>query len=87
MTAPDPTGVAAAMAVTLFVGCAVHDADESQKKRIKEKALPFLEDMSLPASEAYRKVMETVRDILGPGWSPHGEWLDNINSLLGAKKR
>jgi hypothetical protein len=75
------TSIEGFMAFILFVGAAVHDANEEQRARLNLEMPPLLDAMR--DKESYKRemaaVMEGVLEIMGDDWQMDEEsrkWID-----------
>ncbi|MCB9377040.1 MAG: hypothetical protein H6515_14390 [Microthrixaceae bacterium] len=82
-TVPSGESIKLALVVVMFIGAANQDATREQRNRLRDEAIPPLRDPSLTPGQAWEKAVRTAAAIMGPAWSPSGEWDEWITALIG----
>lgn len=79
--------VAGYLALTLYVGAAINDADLAQKKRLQNEIKPHLDQLRTAEEKkmvrnAVLGVFETIQEVMGPDWKPASAHWQFIQRLL-----
>ena len=70
-----------ALALTLFVGAAHADGTPEQRERLRQRVIPLMGRYKADGDE--RPVRAAVRDVMGPAWTPTGDWSLFLGMLEG----
>lgn len=77
------------LALTLYVSAAVHDATPSQRRLLNTRLNPLLAQMKDLSGDdeqwrlAVKSLLIRLHGVMGNDWRPSGEWLAQINALMG----
>lgn len=73
------TTLSEGLAFTLFIGAARADATAEQVGRLRAEVMPLLDAYRVTGDES--PVRQKVREIMGAGWEPTGDWAAQIGRL------
>jgi hypothetical protein len=81
------TKLAGYMAFILFMGAAMHDANEEQRARLNSEVRPLLDAMRAKTAgeREMTAVMEKVLEVMGDNWQMNEESRKWIELMLGEK--
>lgn len=82
-------GIGGYIAFPLYIGAALHDANNVQRDLIITQSIPIIQEMHSCAEDGKKwaalakKALEMVHDHMGPEWpGPQGEYFAQIKALL-----